>query len=393
MRPAIFSPTSINTVVSRPGANRTPLASFTTSPASFTTSPASRRRYDITRVVYDITRVVYDMTRVVYDITRVVYDITRVVYDITRVVYDITRVVYDITRVVLRHEPRRLRYDPRCLRHDSRRNRPERLQLQPKIPLARYGDYLLIFFCSCYQDTHKINTKGDILPMPDKPFPRTEAERLLMMNKWVDVLTEYQVTLTITPAEMDQLTLDAETYGYLVQFASALSDRKEQFNDFKATIFNDDKADLPEAPSFASPSLPGPVEPGIIPRFRKLIQRVKVHPNYTEQIGEALDLIVDSPSFVDIENLIPELKFQSLEDEVVRVSFKKERQDGLRLEYRSVGDPTWQLAGIYTRSPGEHHVPSAIAGQPEHREYRGALIKGNQKVSQWSAIYKVVTRP
>ena len=94
--------------------------------------------------------------------------------------------------------------------------------------------------------------------MPAKPFPRTELEIGQFIRHLKETLTTYSVTLGIPPAMLTQLEEDSANFDYLLDFSNSLHSFKESYQDFKDALFDDATELVPEAPGFASVSMPGP---------------------------------------------------------------------------------------------------------------------------------------
>ncbi|HMO82229.1 MAG TPA: hypothetical protein PKD24_15740 [Pyrinomonadaceae bacterium] len=228
--------------------------------------------------------------------------------------------------------------------------------------------------------------------MPDKPFPKSEAEIEQLIDRLEAELPAYQVLLGLTVGDMVRLSNAKANFHYIRDVAGEISGKKESFQDFKNAMFNGPETPTIDPPVFPVIALPELHEQGIIPFIRSLIKQLKASPNYTEAIGEVLDLVVDSPDHLNPGDIVPELRLKSIEDGEVEIKFSKQGLDAIRIDWRVKDTTEWQNAGTFTTSPAIHSHPSTD-GKPEAREYRGRLLKKNVPVSQYSAIYTVVTNP
>lgn len=150
--------------------------------------------------------------------------------------------------------------------------------------------------------------------------------------------------------------------------------------------------EIPVAPPLGT--LPTTVAPGIVPRLQQLIRRIKVAPNYTEAIGQALDIIdsEDKPSN-DEEHAKPTLKGTAQPSSEVRIDFNKGKSDGVWIESRRGSSPQWELLGFDAFSPYTDSRPPLEAGKAEVREYRARYIKHDEPIGEWSDIISVSTTP
>lgn len=116
--------------------------------------------------------------------------------------------------------------------------------------------------------------------------------------------------LDITPAEQTSLENDANMFEYIVITMHPAYKTKEQDITSYKNIMRDGPLGTPTPAVPMAPSLPAAptaVEPGIFNRVAKFVQRIKSHPNYTENIGEDLGIIGAEMTFEQSE-LKPELK-------------------------------------------------------------------------------------
>jgi hypothetical protein len=227
--------------------------------------------------------------------------------------------------------------------------------------------------------------------MADKPFPSTEAEIDLFLKNRVVKMPIYQAALGVTAAEVTKLNDGAQNFEYLMNLANQISDTKEAFTNFKNTMYYGEQAAQPAIPIFPIVAMPNTGQQGIVTFAKALIKRIKTSSGYTEQIGEDLGLIVVGGDSLSPAEIVPELKLRAIEDGVVEIKFSKDGLDAMKIDWKPKGEETWQLAGVYTSSPALHN--GSNGGNPQAREYRGRLLKKNEPVSQYSAIYSVVTTP
>ncbi len=125
-------------------------------------------------------------------------------------------------------------------------------------------------------------------------LPRTDAELVIWFGKFARDFDTYATRLGFTPAEVTALRADAAMLDYLIadlipSFQAGLQARTAYKNLLKNGPVGAPGGDPPAAPVINPP--PATVAPGILPRVRKLIQRIKASPNYTEDIGNDLDII------------------------------------------------------------------------------------------------------
>ena len=229
--------------------------------------------------------------------------------------------------------------------------------------------------------------------MADKPFPNTEPGINLLLQSLAANLGTYKSILPVLQADIDFIIAAAANFQYLINMAPQVSDAKESYTKFKDTYFNASVGDsAPSVPTFPIIAVPNPATVGLITETKAIVKRIKAAPGYTDVIGEALGL-VDGGSETTVDEITAALKLKALSNSRVEVSFSKQGQDAMRVEFKRKGESNWTLADVFTSSPGIHDAPSVPPDEPESREYRGVLIKKNTAVGNVSPAYTVVTTP
>src|SRR5690606_6542470 len=224
-------------------------------------------------------------------------------------------------------------------------------------------------------------------------FPRSAAKIEQTLKLLSGSLPEHALKLEISQAELDQLSSDAQNYGYLMDFGKNIQSAKESFFSYKDRMMEGGGRGALSTPQFPVFDLPADAVEGIVPRLRKLIRKIKASPEFTSQIGEALGLIVDSPAKWDSAEGSPELRLKPLPDGRVEIKFRRHGQDAIRIDFRASEKEKWQLAGVFTASPAYHQPPQDPEGRPQALQYRAILLRKNQTVGKFSGIYSIVVAP
>jgi hypothetical protein len=229
-------------------------------------------------------------------------------------------------------------------------------------------------------------------------IPRTENELMVWLNNFSTSFATHAAALGFTEAEVTQVRADAAMLSYLVgdlvpTYKAALNTRST----YKTLIMygptGETGGDPPPAPSVAAP--PATVAPGILPRLRRLVQRIQVAPAYTGAIGSDLGITgadAGGPSAPAAEAR-PKVRATALAGGGVRIEFNKARFDGVLVESRRAGETGWQSLGIDNFSPYTDERPPLEAGKPEVREYRLRFVERDEPVGDWSDIVSVTTTP
>ncbi|HEX8495148.1 MAG TPA: hypothetical protein VF658_20070 [Pyrinomonadaceae bacterium] len=205
-------------------------------------------------------------------------------------------------------------------------------------------------------------------------LPRSDAELVIWFRNFAQHFNTHAARLGFTPAEVLAVQADAAMLEYLIadlipSFQAGLQARTVYKNLIKNGPVGAPGGDPPAAPVF-NPA-PVTVAPGILPRVRKLIQRIKASPNYTDDIGSDLDTIGVDTSGPDAETIAkPTAKATALPNSEVRIDFNKRGFDGVLIESRRTGEEGWMRLGTDNYSPYTDSRPPVQAGHAEVREYR-----------------------
>lgn len=229
-------------------------------------------------------------------------------------------------------------------------------------------------------------------------IPRTDNELMVWLNNFAASFAARADALGFTEAEVAQVRADAAMLSYLVgdlvpTYKAALSTRTT----YKALIMNGPLGETggppPAAPAVNAP--PATVAPGIVPRLRRLVQRIQVAPAYTEAVGSELGITgaeASGPS-APASTAKPKVTATALAGGRVRVEFNKAGFDGVQVESRRAGETAWQALGTDNFSPYTDERPSLEPGKPEVREYRLRFVERDEPVGDWSDIVPVTTTP
>jgi hypothetical protein len=228
-------------------------------------------------------------------------------------------------------------------------------------------------------------------------YPKAEAPLVIWYKNFGQSLATHAATLGLTAADVAAAQADGAMLNYLIgdlvpTFQTALQARVSFKNLMKDGPIGAPGGDPPPAPAAGTP--PTAVAPGILPRLRQLIQRIKTSPNYTEAIGQALDIIGSDGDAPDGDTKArPTAKAIALPMSQVRIEFTKRGFDGVVIESRRTGEENWTLLGTDNFSPYIDTRPPVTAGRAEVREYRLRFLRRDEPVGEWSDIISVSTQP
>lgn len=229
-------------------------------------------------------------------------------------------------------------------------------------------------------------------------FPRGDADLMVWLNNFADKINKYTATLGLTPADVTAVQDDAAMLDYLVgNFLPAYKSGMLSCTAYKNLILDGPLGtpggDLPTPPDAGTP--PKMIQPGVIPRLRKLLQRIQGSTGYTEAIGEDLGITgtTDGAAALDPATAKPTARAVALPKSEVRIEFDKRRFDGVVIEARHPGEKDWSRLGTDNYSPYLDTRTPTTPGQPEIREYRLRYILRDEEVGEWSDIISATTTP
>lgn len=215
-------------------------------------------------------------------------------------------------------------------------------------------------------------------------LPRGDKERVLWLNHFASKLAVHATTLSLSPADVANITNDAAMFSYLVTQVEMHTTAKEMRVGYKNLIkdgpIGATGGILPmPVPVIAAPAV---VPPGIFPRLALLVQRIKYSPTYSEAIGKDLGVISVQTS-KDTATLKPALKL-IMKGRQVEVQWVKGNADSIRIEKDSGSG--WQFLAIDSIP---HYTDKTPITQPATWKYRAMYILRDEPIGQWSDVASI----
>ncbi|WP_295445823.1 hypothetical protein [uncultured Thiodictyon sp.] len=222
-------------------------------------------------------------------------------------------------------------------------------------------------------------------------FPNADADRILWLKIYWAMLLSHGPRLGLGDEEITDTRAGITYYLWMLesfcpvahQFAlDATAARKHL-----AYGEDPDPVAIPTLPSFASP--PPAVLPGLFNRIFNQVQRMKLHPNYTESMGRELGIL---PIVDATEHPVPEFTVtteQGPNGMRPRIDYTKFGHHGIVGEYRVNGGP-WLPLGHFNQKTIYDDRPLTVPGTPESRDYRLRWLHKDEGHGDWSAIQTVL---
>lgn len=225
-------------------------------------------------------------------------------------------------------------------------------------------------------------------------IPRTEPELVVWLNNFATSYATHAATLGLAPETAEALTRDAAMFQYLVgdlipTYQAAVQARTAYKNLLKEGPVDAAPPPVPAAP--VTGAHPPAVPPGIMPRVRNLIARIKSSPGYNESIGRDLGIAGEGTPGPSGPSK-PTPRASAVTDGTVVIAFNKAGFDGVVIESRRSGETGWTRLGTDNYSPYTDGRPPLVAGRPEVREYRLRFLDRDEPVGEWSDIIAISTK-
>jgi hypothetical protein len=223
-------------------------------------------------------------------------------------------------------------------------------------------------------------------------FPGKEADQLLVVQNINSKIGNYAAQLGLTAADVTRIQLLCQTFVDAVTKTYEAQETMEALVKWKNAIKNNaTKAGepAPAAPSFAAVTLPLGATVGVIDQLRAEVRQWKEADGYTEAIGKDLQIVTEKGEQPDPDAIVPEIEVQALSGFRLKVKWKMNGFNLVRVEYQRKGTDVWQPFFL-NKSPGEIQIAPALAAQAETGFVRAIYIKDNQDFGIYSDM-KTVT--
>ena len=207
--------------------------------------------------------------------------------------------------------------------------------------------------------------------MKKKPFlPASYKHFVIWLQNFARKLLDHAATLDVDSATTDQITNDAYLCSYAIQLIEIFKQELSERVKFRKLLYDGSETlnlDYPVMPVI--PTLPGPPVPkaGVVKRVAKVAKVIKLHPNYTEAIGEDLG-IIGSEQTIDWSGVHPILKAQ-VHAEGVELSFDKGKSHGAKIFSKRASETSFTFLTSIMKSSYIDNRPKLDLDKSEKREY------------------------
>ena len=220
-------------------------------------------------------------------------------------------------------------------------------------------------------------------------IPRDDASKLSLLQHLDINLPNYAVALEISSDDLAQLKIGLEAFDYCLKAQDAANNYNNALFAFKRALRDGPKnANVTPPPLPAFPAAPtAPLYADIFGFIGPLITRIKMHKNYTETIGKALNIIATQSSAVDSTTLQPILSIDFQGGHPV-MHWKSNGADTLEIE-ADHGNGSFSLLTIQHATNFQDNTPLPSSGTAALWKYRAIYRIRDLQVGHWSKTLEV----
>ena len=220
-------------------------------------------------------------------------------------------------------------------------------------------------------------------------LPAGDSERVAWLNNLAIKIGGYQNTLGLSAGDVAQVTKDNALYAYTINLLNIIKQSQQNVTAYKELLKHATKNQVigavPTMP--VVPVAPAAAAAGIFDRTRALVQRIKKANNYSEAIGQDLNIIAPD-HFVDPDTLMPVLKAKL---DAGRPHLKWERGIAEAIDlYADHNDGKgFVLIGRFLRAEFLDTTPLAIGKLIDDFKYKGIYVIADEQVGHISQMLTV----
>jgi len=220
-------------------------------------------------------------------------------------------------------------------------------------------------------------------------LPRTDASLAAQLEQFATSIGSYAPTLGVSSADVTTQAADAAYFRHTLQRQQLAAQHGQQWTVWKSAIRDGGDGTVASAPAaLAAPNgdSPAPVTPGIVPRFRAIVRRVKAAPNYTPAIGAALGIEgADAPA-PDVAGAQPVLRV-AFTGGRVHVDWTKGDFDGVEI-WTDRGDGKG-FAFLAVDTVPDYVDTAVLPATAATWKYKAIYRLADEQVGQWSAVVSI----
>jgi len=227
-------------------------------------------------------------------------------------------------------------------------------------------------------------------------FPTNLPARAAWYKNFSEQFAVVGAGLGFTANEIGSVTNDNDVFQFLADAAVEIRAYEKAIQQYRVIITEEDIGNPnPQFPADPSLALPASIDTGMFERLAKLVERIRVAPNYTNETGALLGILSktsDSIAPTDVKPTIQTFAAQSGYQFSVVVAGRGEADmwDVLILKKGASG---WQSVKTAVGKSVDVILTPTTAGEAEQVQVRVQLKKSNANYGQPSDIVYVTINP
>ena len=216
-------------------------------------------------------------------------------------------------------------------------------------------------------------------------MPKDDAGKAALLDHLAKHLPAHAAALGLTEADINEVKADADAFRYTLSALNTVQSNGKLWTAFK-NLQRDGGTGGTAYPNVSNLPAPVPAVPlGIVPRLSNLVARIKAARNYTEAIGQDLN-IVGTVQLMDIDDIKPIIEI------IVRagrpiIQWSKGDADALEIWVDRNDDRGFGLFTI-ANSPRITDTTPAPA-TPVQWKYKAIYRLKDDRIGDWSTITPV----
>jgi hypothetical protein len=213
-------------------------------------------------------------------------------------------------------------------------------------------------------------------------YPATRAQQRIMyanvlakVGNYKDVINGLDTALVGRIELMCRMYI--ALYDWLAEAEAALGGSYLYQKDMERGELSEAVSPVPMFPALV---LPTGAFKGFVKEFRDEIGLLKKQDGFTPQIGRDLMIVRLRGDSISPEQRQPDFKYEVRQGYRLFVTGSLQGMRAANFYYRRKGQTEWISVGYLTRTPGEIHIPPAVAGEPETGDIRAFFAENNVQI-------------
>ena len=226
--------------------------------------------------------------------------------------------------------------------------------------------------------------------MANRTFrPQNETGKLEQQEHLATTLPKYQVILEISDADMTTLKNDAVNLRQAHTLKHQAQSYSHQCTAYMNLLWDGGSGDVSwPTPPVIDPNISPAVTPGATARLSSLVARIKAHKNYTEAIGQDLQ-IIGAQIVLDPASWKPALSLQNKAGHTV-IAWTKGKAAAIEIWVNRNDGNGFVFFTINTEPDTLDNTPPPAASAGISWQYKAIYRLHDEQVGQWSDVVSIL---